>query len=53
MLSKELRKDVHFSTKFQRVTPEFSTLVDGKTEVVVRVENSENEYFNLWSVDKF
>lgn len=37
----------------QRVMPEFGTLLDSKTEVFVKVDNNEENYYYLWSTDKF
>jgi len=53
MLSEEMKRNIKFSTKMQRVLPEFGTEQTGTTEVFVKVDNNETNYFYLWSTDKF
>jgi hypothetical protein len=45
LIARELKRNVLFSTKMVRVMPEFGTLADSKTEVVIKVDNNEDKYY--------
>jgi len=53
MLSQELQRKIKFNVKMQRVMPEFGTIMEGKTEVAIRVENEEDNYYYIWTPEKF
>jgi hypothetical protein len=53
LIARELKRNVLFSTKMIRVMPEFGTLADSKTEVVIKIDNNEDKYYYQWDCDKF
>ena len=45
---------MQFGVKCVRVMPEFGgSLEDSTNEVKVRVDNKEDNYYYMWSLDKF
>lgn len=53
LIASELKRKVRFNVKMIRVMPEFGTLLDSRTDVVIKVDNDEENYFYQWDCDKF
>jgi len=53
LIGKELGRNVRFNVKMETAMPEFSTSGERKTELKVKVENKEKDYFYIWTCDKF
>lgn len=45
LISKELKRDITFSTKMVREMPDSQNLLEAKTDVIVKVENREVAYY--------
>jgi hypothetical protein len=45
LIASELKRKVRFNVKMIRVMPEFGTLLDSRTDVVIKVDNDEENYF--------
>lgn len=53
LISKELKRNITFNTKMIRVMPEFANLVDSRTDILIKVDNGEDNYYYQWDTDKF
>jgi hypothetical protein len=53
LIASELKRRIKFNVKMIRVMPEFGTLMDSRTDVVIKVDNDEENYFYQWDCDKF
>ena len=53
LISKELKRKIVFNVKMIRVMPEFANLQDSRTDILVKVDNGEDNYYYQWDVDKF
>lgn len=53
LIASELKRKIKFGVKMIRVMPEFGTLLDSRTDVVIKVDNEEDNYFYQWDCDKF
>lgn len=45
LIASELKRKIRFNVKMIRVMPEFGTLMDSRTDVVIKVDNDEENYF--------
>jgi hypothetical protein len=45
LIASELKRKIKFNVKMIRVMPEFGTLLDSRTDVVIKVDNDEENYF--------
>lgn len=52
LIATELKRDMKFNTKMVRVMPEFGSLADSRTEIMIKVDNNEDKYFYQWTADK-
>ena len=53
LIANELKRKIQFTTKMVRVMPEFGALQDSKTDIIIKVDNKEDNYFYQWECDKF
>lgn len=53
LISKELKRKIIFNVKMIRVMPEFASLQDSRTDILVKVDNGEDNYYYQWDTDKF
>lgn len=53
LIGKELGRNINFSVKMETAMPEFSTTGERKTELKVKVDNKEEDYYYVWSTDQF
>lgn len=53
LISTELKRKITFNVKMIRVMPEFANLQDSKTDILVKVDNGEDNYYYQWDTDKF
>ena len=53
LIALELKRQIKFNVKMVRIMPEFGTLLDSRTDVLIRVENAEDNYYYQWDCDKF
>ena len=56
IIATELKRNIKFSTKLVKKHNPFlkeGQLAQGKTELLIKVENNEEKYFYEWSTDKF
>jgi hypothetical protein len=45
LIATELKRNIKFNTKMIRVMPEFGNLMDSRTDIVVKVDNAEDNYY--------
>jgi len=45
LIALELKRKIKFGVKMVRIMPEFGTLLDSRTDVLIRVENAEDNYY--------
>jgi len=45
LISKELKRKIIFNVKMIRVMPEFANLQDSRTDILVKVDNGEDNYY--------
>ena len=45
LISKELKRKIVFNVKMIRVMPEFANLQDSRTDILVKVDNGEDNYY--------
>lgn len=53
LASDELKRQITFKTKLDKKLDPFEGNSTGKTEIKVRIQNQECQYFYEWEVDKF
>jgi len=53
LIGQELKREIRFNTKMERVMPEFGSLQDSRTEILLKVDNKEDNYYYQWDTDKF
>ena len=53
LIAAELKRNIRFNTKMIRVMPEFGNILDSKTDIMIKVDNNEDNYYYQWQSDKF
>jgi hypothetical protein len=53
LIAAELKRNIRFNTKMIRVMPEFGNIMDSKTDIMIKVDNNEDNYYYQWQSDKF
>ena len=53
LIAFELKRNIRFNLKLIRIIPEFGEASDSRTDVIVKVENHEQNYYYLWQSEKF
>jgi len=53
LIAAELKRNIRFNTKMIRVMPEFGNILDSKTDIMIKVDNNEDNYYYQWQSEKF
>lgn len=53
LIASELKRDIKFNVKMTRVMPDFGALMESRTDIFVKIDNKEDNYYYVWDADKF
>lgn len=53
LIAGELKRKVKFGVKMVRNMPEFGTIAESKTDLMIRVDNDEDKFYYQWPAGKF
>lgn len=53
LAAEELERNIKFSTKLQKRLDPFGQQTSGRTDILIKVENKEEEYQYEWAIEKF